>query len=100
VFNGGNSELAALNTLQGQIIGIAWDGDNQLSWVRSEDTANVWFGTTIDGSANPVTGAHGYPSPFGGNSVFAFMGGDGGTTDVVTINQTPTYAVPSGYCLF
>jgi hypothetical protein len=100
IFNGNNAELGALSNLQGQIVGIAYNGGLGLTWARSSSTSNIWRGSGAGGLGDPITGTDGYPSPFGGNAVFAFMSGDGSTTDVVTINQVPTYAPPTGYCIF
>ncbi len=97
VYNGNNAELAALGSLQGQVIGIAYDGDAGKTWVRSSTTGNFWKGNGVGSAGDPVTGTTGFPSPFGGDPVFLFMGGDGGTTDIVTINDVLVYTPPAGF---
>lgn len=99
MFNGNPSTTKSTGVLQGNTIGVAYDGSLNLVWMRNDVSpgSNSWVGTTA--GANPATGTFGFnvSTTFGGNPVFLCMSGDNSTTDVVAIHHTFTYSPPVGY---
>lgn len=99
LYVGGVSTTIGANGIQNTTIGLAIDLDHQRMWVRNNNNFNAWIGTSGSGSANPVTNTQGFDisAVFSGVAAYLFMSTDNATTDVVTINNTWTYAPPTGF---